>query len=108
MRAAIAFKDGVRFPMVLGPIWAAIEVAAGVYYDNDYEEMVVTSLLDGTHSRQSLHWSGAAADLRTSAMGISLAVAEILADGIRSRLPAAEFDVVVESDHIHMEWQPKR
>ncbi len=108
MRARIVYKNGVRFPMVLGPIWAAIDASASAYGDSGREEMVVTSIFDGKHSRNSLHWSGAAVDLRTVAAGIEEEEAQDIAQLIRSYLPDNEFDVIVEDDHIHIEWQPKR
>lgn len=105
---AILYKNSVKFPSVLSPIWLAVQVAEEVYANMEGQDLVVTSWQDGTHSRASLHWVGHAVDIRTKAAGISVERAQDLASEIARRLPPTEFDVVVESDHIHMEWQPKR
>lgn len=62
--------------------------------------LVVTSVSDGKHSAGSLHYVGLAADLRLPADP----------PGFVGRLRAAlgdEYDVVLEGDHIHIEFQPK-
>lgn len=63
-------------------------------------EMVVTSVSEGKHSPGSLHYVGHAFDMRLPAEP-ALFVADL-----KSAL-GEEFDVVRESDHIHVEWQPK-
>lgn len=59
---------------------------------------VITSGLDGTHSAGSLHYYGFAIDVRTRELGIYLNRAY---NDIKNSLP--EFDVVLESNHIHIE-----
>ena len=64
----------------------------------------VTSLNDSKHSFKSLHYSGCAADLRTRDLK------GITPEEMKVRLKDAlgkDFDVVVESDHIHVEYDPK-
>ena len=67
-------------------------------------EMTVTSVTDGTHSAGSLHYVGHAFDLRL--YNIPQAKLDAVIARCRERLPGS-FDVVVESDHIHIEHQPK-
>ena len=67
-------------------------------------EGFITSLMDGTHSARSLHYSGRAVDFRTRDLS-ALEVAH-LAAALKSDLGPA-FDVVVEETHIHVEWDPK-
>ena len=68
-------------------------------------EMVVTSVTDGTHSPGSLHYIGHAFDLRL--YSIPQAKLDPIIAQCRERLPGS-FDVVIESDHIHIEHQPKK
>jgi hypothetical protein len=91
--------QGLRTEMLLG-----LMIALGVYQEYGYD-LVVTSLLDGKHSRTSLHYSGCGADLRTRHM--QEAHKQLIADEINDRC-GTDYDVVLESDHIHMEFQPKR
>jgi len=73
-------------------------------YTSYGQELVITSLNDGKHSRTSLHYIGAAADLRTSYFTTS--EIDNIADLIRNKL-GVDYDVIVESNHIHLEFQPK-
>ena len=103
----LSYKQGVRFGPILSPIHCFINVAAEVYSEFGYDT-VVTSINDGKHSPNSLHWVGHAADLRTAVAGITPDIAEEIVQVIMERLPVAEFDVIVEHDHIHGEFQPER
>ncbi len=82
----------------------ALHVADQVYSSFD-QELVITSLNDGVHSKTSLHYCGSAADLRIYYFPIPVQkqVVEILLGKL-----GADFDVVLENDHIHLEYQPKR
>lgn len=66
---------------------------------------VITSVLDGDHAKNSLHYAGAAADLRTRDIS-SQAERRALRGEIAAAL-GADFDVVLESTHLHIEWQPR-
>jgi len=68
-------------------------------------EMVVTSGTDGKHSPGSLHYIGQAFDLRSR--HIPQPDLDTIVTRCRERLPGS-FDVVLESDHIHIEHQPKK
>ena len=63
-------------------------------------EMVVTSVRDGKHKEHSLHYVGQAVDLRTRDF------TDMWAHYLRNAL-GKDWDVVVESDHIHVEYDPK-
>ena len=80
---------------------AAIRVAAE---DGTPYEATITSVNDGSHAPKSLHWLGRAVDVRTRDLPDHFP-ADAYARAIRDRLPT-DFDVVVESDHIHVEWDP--
>lgn len=64
----------------------------------------ITSGTDGTHSEKSLHYSGNAIDLRTRNLNAGMIPAYIVA--MKERL-GPEFDVVLEEDHVHVEYDPK-
>jgi len=67
-------------------------------------ELVLTSASEGKHGENSLHYSGKAFDFRTR--GLTTEQQEDWATLCRIRLDA-EFDVVLEKDHLHVEWQPE-
>ena len=64
-------------------------------------EMVVTSGKDGKHGENSLHYKGRAVDLRTRDF------TDIWATKLRMALGKG-WDVVVESDHIHVELDDRK
>jgi len=67
-------------------------------------EATLTSAMDRNHSDHSLHYQGMAWDLRIwNASQDDLIIA---CAGLRDIL-SVEFDVVQESDHIHVEFDPK-
>lgn len=72
-------------------------------YQSYGEELVITSVVDGHHSSSSLHYAGSAFDARTSYF--TPGIRKSVADDVRSRL-GFDFDVVLESDHMHVEFQP--
>ena len=83
----------------------ALQVAEGVF--SQYEkDCIITSANDGKHSQRSLHYAGAAIDLRTRHLA-SQEQAKDIASAIQGALNQ-DFDVVLESTHIHIEYQPKR
>lgn len=95
-------KEGVRAAGMRPEIALAASIADAVYRSHGYD-LVITSLLDGKHSATSLHYSGAAMDLRTRHLkaGDADAIVTDLSDAL-----GQDYDVVLESDHIHVEFQP--
>jgi len=90
---------GIRPEMTLG-----IMAAQQVYIDHGVE-FVITSALDSTHSKTSLHYAGAAVDIRTRDMNKS--TARLVCDTILNPLPN-DFDCILESNHLHLEFQPRK
>jgi len=99
----LRFKKGVNFQGISPELILGLFVANEVYALYGVN-MTVTSLLDSKHSRTSLHYSGNGADLRTRDLKAK-ADADKIAKEIKLRL-GIHFDVIVESTHMHMEYQP--
>ena len=68
------------------------------YYN---EELVITSTYEGTHGEGSLHYCNDAIDIRCPEKK-----GEEFRKKIKERL-VNYFDVVLERDHIHIEYDPK-
>ena len=100
----LKFKPGVKIAGVRPEIALAIHVADDIYGMNDIATCVVTSVTEGKHGFGSLHFSGAAFDLRVS--NFKTWKQRHVVDELRKHL-TDEFDVVLEKDHIHVEFQPK-
>ena len=64
----------------------------------------ITSGSDGVHGPNSLHYKGKALDLRTRDLPPAV-VMDIHTD-LKTAL-GEQFDVVIEEDHIHVEFDPK-
>ena len=73
-------------------------------YNRMGKELVITSLMEGKHKRNSKHYIGDAADFRTwyFTPPEMLDVVEQLRN-----LLGGDYDVVLEPDHIHVEYDPK-
>jgi hypothetical protein len=97
------FKAGVKINGIKPELTLGIIVAEGVY-KNHGQELVVTSVTDSKHSRTSLHYVGFAFDLRTRDTPIK--ILPLIKKDLQEAL-TDEFDVVLEKDHFHIEFQPK-
>jgi len=83
-------------------------------YGHYLKECAITSVCDGKHGQGSIHGSGSAFDVRIknldgnsgdiSKMDVEIA-SHIVAD--LKHVLGPQFDVVLESDHIHIEYDPK-
>ena len=73
---------------------------------NDYGvALVITSCVDGTHSAGSYHYYGLAVDFRTRSFDSTAAV-KLAAERLRRAL-GINYDVVIEKNHLHVEYDPK-
>jgi hypothetical protein len=94
-------KTGVDIRKVTVEMVLGLVIADGVFRKHDID-MVVTSVCDGKHMSGSKHYLGMGADIRIWGLEGKL-------DMIISDLKKAmnnNFDVVKESDHIHLEYDP--
>jgi hypothetical protein len=92
-------KPGVNLDGVSWRLFYAAVVAEEIYKKFG-AELVITSANDGKHGDKTLHHKGLALDLRTWNLGgREMQVASELAAAL-----GKGYDVVLEKDHIHMEY----
>jgi hypothetical protein len=97
----VSIKQGVRVKGLSNEILLAVLIAQSVYAETEHS-LVITSVTDGKHSVGSLHYTGDAIDLRLPAPSTR--------DQIVSQLRTAlgdSYDVLLEVDHIHIEYDPR-
>lgn len=97
----IRIKDGVDVRNLHYKIWDAAYIIADIYREFG-KDLTITAGLDGVHRTASLHYIGAAMDIRTR----NLSDADEVFEKIKGRLSPC-YDVVKHSTHIHIEYQPK-
>ena len=99
----LIIKEGVKIVGLKPEALLAINIAFHVYKKYGVD-CVITEITGGAHGTASLHYVGLAFDLRTRDFNVSDL------ERVKAELKEAlgsEFDVVLESDHLHLEWQPK-
>lgn len=96
----VRIKDGVRVKGLSNEILLAIIIAQTIYSDTE-RDMTITSLTDGDHMAGSLHHCGDAFDLRLPVNSAHTVMCSRLRDALGS-----SYDVVLEKDHIHVEYDP--
>lgn len=104
----IRIKEGVDLRELQPQMVLAAVVAAPVFKAHGHD-VTITSAFDGKHMANTLHSRDGkcrALDLRTVTAGIPAKEAETIGAGLRLAL-GKQFDVVVEKDHIHVEFDPK-
>lgn len=67
-------------------------------------DITITSISDGKHATNSLHYKGLAFDCRTR--NLSAADARMFASALETAL-GSDYDVVLEESHCHVEYDPK-
>lgn len=110
------FKDGV-YPQVISykrgkqvrieaseQIKEAMHTADALSKAIAGREIVVTAILDGKHKEGSKHYQGEAFDMRR--WGYSQQELNQLLVDMKANL-GLDYDVVLESTHVHIEYDPK-
>ena len=100
-------KNGVSIRGIKPEMVLALTIAAKVY-ERYGLTLTITAVTDGKHRPGSLHYVGLAADLRLpgSPADPTPPTSKELVANLQKAL-GSEFDVVLEADHIHVEYQPK-
>lgn len=93
-------KLGVSIERLNREIRRALDPVDTIYHAGG-EEVVITSTFEGDHKAGSLHYSNDAFDVRMPKKN-----PDEVAQGMRRRL-GKDFDVVLELDHIHVEYDKK-
>lgn len=96
----LAIKHGVRLRGIDPVLVIGIIIVADVYTDRG-ATCTLTSVTDGAHMPNSLHNAGLAADFR-------LPDGEL--DGLGKEVRAGlgrDWDVLIEGDHMHIEYDPR-
>jgi hypothetical protein len=99
----LTLKPDVRIFGLRPEIVIAILVAERAYAEIGCE-LMLTSGIEGTHSAGSLHYAGSAVDFRT--LNVAPDKLKPLVEKIRAAL-GPDFDVLLETNHLHAEFQPK-
>ncbi len=100
----LRLKPGVDIQLLVPQCAFAMQVANAVYSEIGIDDCTVTSGREGKHMAGSKHYLGQAFDLRIRVMTTRQAVQA--RDMLRVRL-GKDFDVVLESKHIHVEYDVK-
>lgn len=102
---ALKLKAGVDLRGVRPETAIAMQVVDGACSDHGAHETVITSVKDSKHMATSLHYQGLAFDVRLPSRCGAKHPDIAVAGAIRTRL-GEQFDVVLEHDHIHVEFDP--
>ena len=101
----VGIKKGALVEGLSNEIWVAIGVIWAIFKDFQYP-FVITSGKEGKHGTNSLHYSNNAFDIRTRDI-LDRDRLEDVYYSIKRDLDEFGFDVILEKDHIHVEWDPK-
>ncbi len=96
-------KAGVRIRGITPEMAFVMPIIESVYLEYG-TEAVITSVSEGRHMRGSKHYTGCAVDVRTRTVDTEHHAP--LCASLRGALEE-DFDVVLERDHIHIEYDPK-
>ena len=105
----IRLKKGVRYTGIQPELVLTMMLVETIFDDHGYT-MTVTSIVDGIHSPTSLHYAGAAFDVRTNDIPDGYEKDSLIANVIGVMNP--DVDVLFEhqgkpNEHLHIEFQPR-
>lgn len=101
----LSFKKGVDIVGITKECIALIHNVAYAYEAHGYSECVVASVTDGAHMNGSKHYEGNAADFRTWPVKSQSDLMAIL-ETAKYRC-GKDYDIIIEKDHLHGEFDPK-
>lgn len=98
----LKFKEGVQLTITkpINKLLDAVTLACTEFG----VDAVVTSGTDGKHGKQSKHYTAEAIDLRIFHLEVDRH--QPLVKRLKEIL-GKDFDIVLESDHVHLEFDPK-
>ena len=95
-------KLGVDISRLKSPIRKKLNIIDSICILLGGSEAILTSTYEGSHSPSSLHHADLAIDVRRYSEKISERIIEKLKTDL-----GPNYDAVFESDHIHIEYDPK-
>ena len=101
----IRLEKNVRLSDLTPQILIGVMIAWAIYAALGANEFVLTSVNDGTHSPKSLHRFGYAVDIR---IWVLTGAKRVMAQRKIADALGKDFDVILEKDHMHIEYDPKR
>lgn len=101
----ISILDNVELTGLQTPTLLAMMIVQGICIKMNVDANI-TSVMDGVHSLKSLHYAGFAFDVVFNPRGAEGNIVTLYFLIVDALTP--EFDVVSETTHIHIEYQPKR
>lgn len=104
MNNTLFIKPGVQLNGLSTEMLFALYTTSRIY-NNFGQNLTVTSAKDGKHSINSLHYSGQALDFRT--YDVEKNKMQLIYSELQFSLSQKGYDVVLESDHLHIEFDPK-
>lgn len=93
-------KLGVDISRLLPPIRKKLFLIERVHTVFFNDEMVVTSTYEGRHMSGSLHYANLAIDIRLAGVSADFV------NSLKKKL-GRDYDIINESNHIHIEYDPK-
>ena len=100
----LKIKPGVNLTGLANEMVIAAIVAEGLLAELS-KDCVITSALDSKHSATSFHYRGGALDFRTRHLNNTQQ--KIFEEGLKAALNN-DYEVILEHNHMHVEYQPKR
>ena len=98
------FKEGIKLQGLREELTYIFPIIDKVHMDLAGREAIITSALDGKHGQHSFHYQGLALDLRTR--DLTPYIAEKITEELQREL-GNDYDVLLEHDHIHLEYDKK-
>ena len=100
------FKSGVKIEGLKPVMFPLIVYASNIHFRYfNPKKMVITSVTDGKHMKNSKHYQGLAFDVRINDKPKD--EIHLFYDVLASDPNFRDCDVVLEKDHIHIEYDPK-
>lgn len=100
MLYSLLLKAGVDISRLNRPIRRTLNVITIICADHS-SDLIITSTYEGNHSPSSLHYSNDAIDIRIIPEKTQQVVREI------KEALGPDFDVIIERNHVHIEYDPK-